>query len=279
MKFREKLTISNETEIWMDSGGFQIGKKIHPKVSIFDVYEYQQDCADIAFTLDVPGDYRLTYENALRVLAYARGRGKGPKIYAVVTCDGNIEEAIKLAKKYNQWDFDGIAIGPPISLGAVDIKLLANLVLKVRKVTSKPIHVFGVGSYDIIYLLAALNVQSFDSAKFIHGAKWREYHLPRGSIVYLGKNYKEKRKSCTEGELPCSCPVCKRIKKIEKFQYPKAEMVAYLALHNFYVMKNEVKLIEISKKGGWFKKLLKEQARKSPRLKYVLKFIKTYSLN
>ena len=273
---REKLKIPDNVKIWIDSSGFQIGKKLYPQISIFELYDYQHHSADVAFTLDIPGDYEQTYKNAIRMLAYARGKGYGPKIYAVVTCDGNIDIAEKLARKYEEWDFDGIAIGPPISLGAIDFKLITRLIARIKKAASKPIHVFGVGSYDLIYLLAALDVDSFDSAKFIHGAKWREYHFPRGSIIYLGNNYKERRRGFWEGELPCTCPVCQKLRRAEEFQKSRAESVAYLALHNFYVMRNEVKLIEMAKRGGWFHRLLKEQAGKSIRLRQVLEDIKLF---
>ena len=131
----------------------------------------------------------------------------------------------------------------------------------------------GLGSPASIYLAAA-GVATFDSSKFLVGAKWRIYHLPRGGMIYVGDHYGSKttirRRQTRAGDLPCLCPACLFAKRIEFFQEPKAESVAMLALHNYYMMKNEVQLIKLAMDEGWFHYLFLDRAKKSPGLRRAM---------
>jgi 7-cyano-7-deazaguanine tRNA-ribosyltransferase len=271
---RPHLKLPSHVNLWIDSSGFQIGTKVTGKASVFDVYDFQNSCAQVAISLDVPGDISQTYRNAILGLTYSKGFEHSPQNYAVATCNGNIDSTIELVKKYATMDFDGIALGAVIPTGSVNLNQLALLLLAVRRITKKPIHALGVGGYDAFYLLAAAGVASFDSAKFLVGAKWRIYHLARGGMMYVGdhyNNYRKRPRQTSKGDLPCKCPVCVEVKRIEIFQEPRAECVALLALHNYYMMKNEVRLIELALSEGWFRNLLEDRARKSANLKRALR--------
>jgi len=270
------LGIPEEARLWIDSSGFQIGNKHSPKLDVFSVYDFQRHCAHVAFTLDVPGNVEQTYQNAILGLAYGRGFDERPKIYAVATHEGDFGNVALLVRKYERKEFDGIAIGTMIPYGVANLESFAKMLTVVKKYSTKPVHVLGVGGYDTLYLMSMIGVESFDSSKFLGGAKWREYHLPQGGMAYLGTHYSSKhpRRRVLSGELPCSCPVCIDVKQVEYFQRPKAESVAHLALHNYYVMKNELKLIEIAKKEGWFESLIESRARKSARLRTAVSAVK-----
>ena len=276
VSIKQRLGLPATTRLWIDSSGFQIGTKQSPNLSAFDVFDFQRYCSDVAFTLDVPGDLEQTYKNALLTLSYSRGFDDQLKLYAVITHTGNLDAAYQLARKFDEREFDGIAVGTLIPYGTANMNNLASLLVTVRKAASKPIHVLGVGGYDMLYLLALLDVESFDSSKFLGGAKWREYHLPQGGMLYIGNRYDSKnpRKKAISGRLPCECPVCRQFGSVEFFQQSKAESVAYLALHNFYVMRNEIRLIHLAKKEGWFKTLLEGRARKSIKLRHALKTLR-----
>lgn len=268
---RSRLELPSRVRLWIDSSGFQIGNRVTSKVSVFDVYDFQNSCAEVAISLDVPGDLVQTYRNAVLGLTYSKGFKHSPQNYAVATSDGNLETTMELVKKYDELDFDGIALGAVIPNGSVNLSQLACLLAAVRRVTTKPIHALGVGGYDAFYLLAASGVSSFDSSKFLVGAKWRIYHLARGGMMYIGNRYRRRSRQTKKGDLPCKCPVCIEAKRIEIFQEPKAERVALLALHNYYMMKNEVRLIELALTEGWFQVLLEDRARKSGNLRRALR--------
>src|SRR6266849_3260945 len=70
---RPHLKLPPKVKLWIDSSGFQIGNKISRKVSVFDVYDFQNSCAEVAISLDVPGDLSQTYRNAILGLTYSKG--------------------------------------------------------------------------------------------------------------------------------------------------------------------------------------------------------------
>jgi 7-cyano-7-deazaguanine tRNA-ribosyltransferase len=272
-KLRNRFKIGDHTRIWIDSSGFQIGNKVLSKANVFDVFEFQRRTSSVAITLDMPGDVEQTYRNALLMLTLCHAYEESPELYAVVTQNRDCETASILAKKYEHSDFHGLAVGALIPYGVSNLEELARLLFLIRKQTTKPIHALGVGGYDAMYLLSAFGVSSFDSAKFIVGAKWRVYHLPRGGCIYVGNRYKDRQRTASSGLLPCSCPVCSEVKTAEYFQQPKAVCVAMLAMHNYFMMRNEVRLISLAKKEGWFDRLLSEKARQSTRLHMALKSV------
>ncbi len=271
---RERLSIPNTVNLWIDSSGFQIGNMVTGRSNIFDVYEFQNSCSQFAISLDTPGDIQETYRNAILTLAYSKGFPMSPKIYAVATSDGSFGHLRDLVQKYDALDFDGIAVGALIPYGSLRLEQLALLLTTVGRATSKPIHALGIGGYDALYVLAAAGVATFDSSKFLVGAKWRIYHLPRGGMIYIGDHYSSKttirRRQTRAGDLPCRCPACLTAKRIEFFQQPRAESVAMLALHNYYMMKNEVQLIKLAMDEGWFHYLFIDRARKSPALRRAM---------
>lgn len=271
---RQRLSIPTNVKLWIDSSGFQIGNMVTARSNVFDVYDFQNSCSQVAISLDTPGDVQETYRNAILTLTYSKGFSISPEIYAVATSDGSLGHLRDLVRKYDILNFDGIAVGALIPYGSLRLEQLALLLTTVRRATSKPIHALGIGGYDALYVMAAAGVATFDSSKFLVGAKWRIYHLPRGGMIYVGDHYatknRNRRRQTRAGDLPCRCPACLIAKRIEFFQEPKAESVAMLALHNYYMMKNEVQLIKLAMDEDWFHYLFIDRAKKSPSLRRAM---------
>lgn len=266
--------IKSSKHLWLDSSGFQAGYGRARKFSIFDIFDLQQQWADTAFTFDLPGEPEQTFRNAVLSLTYSKGYDRKPRLYAVVAHKGSTGIAQDLAKKYEAYDFDGLALGSTIPYGSSDMAEFFSLLSIVARSTTKPIHAFGVGGFDAIHLLEFLGVSSFDSSRFLTAARSLHYLTPHGTL-YVGNRYQSERgRGATSGALPCECPACRTAGSFEYFQRRGAEPVGVLALHNYYSMRNELRLIEIAKREGWFNRLLEGRARRSPRLRSVLNHVK-----
>jgi len=256
-------------------------KKVH--IDPNDVYQYQLkslQAGDVAFTLDIPSNPTKTFENAKIALNFKKQfEDQGIKLYAVITLDSSLnpEVARKFAKKINKLDFDGIAIGALTKLCS-RLWQIGLIIASVKSVTTKPIHVMGVSGYDLMYLLAWLDIDSFDSNKHLKGAKYREYHLITGSLAYVGNHHAYRRRFVRNGFTPCFCPACLQMKKLEKFQESDAKVVAYLAAHNFFVMMQHLRLITLAKDEGWFERLLQERMLRSSRLRKAIEILSRTSL-
>jgi len=268
-------SIKAAKNLWLDSSGFQAGYGRSRNFSIFDVFDLQQEFADIAFTFDLPTEPEQTFRNAILSLTYSKGHEKKkPKLYAVVSHNGSTDTAKDLTRKYETYDFDGLALGSTIPYGSSDMAEFFSLLSIVSRNTKKPIHAFGVGGFDAMYLLAFLGVSSFDSSRFLTAARSLHYLTPHGTL-YVGNRYRNERgRAATEGALPCACPACGKAGGFDFFQQHGAEPVGVLALHNYYAMRNELRLIEIAKRERWFPSLLEGRAKRSPRLRSVLNGIK-----
>jgi len=265
--------------ILADSGGFTFLKR-NITVTPERVFDLQKKMgADIIFTLDLPVTVKMnnghvlerlktTLENAKRSLELKRRYNYDAKLYAVVPAH-NESQSADLARQYEELGVDGIAIGSLVPR-ALDLSGLSRIILAIRKaVQDMPLHVFGVAGFSTIYMLAKLGVESFDSMKYAHGARYREYHLPRGAMVYIGPRYTTLRKGLSKETydlIPCSCPYCLKARTFGYYVQATAESAATMAMHNLLVMLNEVKLINIAIKAGWFDLLLKDRAKIYPSL-------------
>lgn len=140
-----------------------------------DVLEFQEQHADVAFTLDFPippsmdrteGErrHRLTVANALWALQNRRRQDM--MLYACVQ-GWDADSFGECAAAYAPHAFDGLAIGglvPRVS----DLKLVLAIVDAVRSaVPNKPLHVFGLGKPGIVEALFQHGVQSVDSSSYV----------------------------------------------------------------------------------------------------------------
>lgn len=140
-----------------------------------DVLAFQENFADVAFTLDFPippsrvndeGERRLRLTIANAVWALENRRRRDLPLFACVQ-GWDTESYQRCARQLADRGFDGIAIGgliPRIS----DRKLITDVVKVVREIfPTEPLHVFGLGQPGLVRLLFDLGVDSVDSSAYV----------------------------------------------------------------------------------------------------------------
>jgi tRNA-guanine family transglycosylase len=157
---------------------------LHPN----DVLEFQEQHADLAFTLDFPvppsmspdeGKRRVELTIANAKWALQNRRRKDMLLYACVQ-GWDVDSFRACAKAYAELPFDGLAIGgmvPRVS----DSKSVLEIVDAVRsEVPDKPLHVFGLGKPGLVDVLFKHGVQSVDSSSYVKlAADGRLWGQPR----------------------------------------------------------------------------------------------------
>jgi len=162
--------------------------EVQERLSPFDVLEFQERVADLAFTLDFPVPpsmdraeagrrIELTVANAIWALENRRRRDM--PIYACVQ-GHDLDTYRDCAQRYVGLGFDGIAIGglvPRISR----LDEVLEIVDCVRaSIPDKPLHVFGLGKPGIVDKLFRRGVQSVDSSSYVKlAADGRLWGQPR----------------------------------------------------------------------------------------------------
>lgn len=139
------------------------------------VLGFQEEIADVAFTLDFPipptraeeeGERRmkLTIANALWALRNKRRRDL--PLYACVQ-GWDVQSFKRCAQAYVNEPFEGIAIGGLVPR-ARDQELVEGIVSAVRElIPDKPLHVFGLGQPSLVSHLFELGVDSVDSSSYV----------------------------------------------------------------------------------------------------------------
>jgi helicase len=151
----------------------------------WDVLEFQEQHADIAFTLDFPIPpgldddearlrQRLTVSNAL--WAIRNRRRKEIKLFACIQ-GWDVKTISDCAKSYADQGFDGVALGGMVPR-ARDRDFVIECVHAVRKeISDLPLHVFGLGHPDFLSELYSAGVDSVDSSSYVKaaadGVQWR----------------------------------------------------------------------------------------------------------
>lgn len=165
---------------------------LHPR----DVLEFQEQHADLAFTLDFPIPPSMELAEARRrqelTIANARWaidnrRRKNMLLYACVQ-GWDVASYAACAKAFADCSFDGIAIGglvPRVN----NLDNVHAIVEAVRAaVPDRPLHVFGLGKPGIVEVLFQRGVQSVDSSSYVKlaadGKLWGQpsVHLTDASL-------------------------------------------------------------------------------------------------
>lgn len=154
------------------------------------VLDFQEQHADIAFTLDFPippgmereeanRRIRLTAANALWALANRRRREM-----PLFACIQGLEpiDYIDLAARLAAAEFDGFAIGGLVPR-VRDWGLIEEIVTGVsERIGDRPLHVFGLGKPETVEKLFALGVDSVDSSSYVKlaadGQSWTDVPPP-----------------------------------------------------------------------------------------------------
>jgi tRNA-guanine family transglycosylase len=155
-----------------------------------DVLEFQEEHADIAFTLDFPippsmakreAKNRLDLTIANAHWAIENRRRRDLLLYACVQ-GWDVDSYRSCANALAQAPFDGIAIGGLVPRMHDEEKLL-KIVSAVRStVPDRPLHVFGIGKPSVVRRLFEIGVQSVDSSSYVRlaasGQLWGENSPP-----------------------------------------------------------------------------------------------------
>jgi helicase len=144
---------------------------LHPK----DILDYQEQIADVAFTLDFPippgtetleahRRMDLTIANAFWALENRRRRDL--PLYSVVQA-WDADSASACARAYARAGFAGVAIGGLVPR-ARDRGLVLSMVEAVRReIGDLPLHVLGLGKPEIVDALFKAGVDSVDSSSYV----------------------------------------------------------------------------------------------------------------
>ena len=258
--FREhyKVPIENFTMMG-DSGGYSqmtLGGVCEPR----RVLEWQEKNCDIALSYDYPlgpNDNKATIRDkqsdTVKNAYFMIDEGSNPVVLKYAVFHGrNLEELDNMFSLYNEHGnllgFDGYAIGSLVPI-AGNVSLITRILiifiekLKDVGVGSKPIHVFGLSSKNMIpifaYLSRVYDVDiTFDSNSFCNNDLRGDFviNFEQNKSVFLdNKNsIKEARKI---KRIPCACPVCKN-QLIDEYDAGDHRKMRYVLMHNLYQIIN-----------------------------------------
>ncbi|MDB6175502.1 MAG: tRNA-guanine family transglycosylase [Chthoniobacteraceae bacterium] len=140
-----------------------------------DVLEFQEEHADVAFTLDFPIPPKLPIAEAKRrqaltianaVWAIQNRRRRDLRLFACIQA-WSVESASLCAAELARHPFDGFAIGGLVPR-ARDVDLVLAIVAAVReKIDDRPLHVFGLGKPETTARLFNAGVDSVDSSSYV----------------------------------------------------------------------------------------------------------------
>lgn len=229
--------------------------------------------ADIAATLDFPispdlNQYKIrklidaSVENAKYAL---ENKPQNMKIYAAI--HGHEPSDISYCLREIKDGFDGYAIGSLVPLKNNYEKLI-DIVSSVKPEIpeGKPLHVFGITG-SVIPILAYLGVDSFDSATYIHQARFGNYLLPGLQSTKITRSMK----------ITCQCKVCKdgEIKKfLNENNLTAAKIASNYALHNYYIYKQEILKIQTAINEENLESYIIKSYNKKPQLMKAFEYAK-----
>jgi helicase len=158
-------------------------ERLHPK----DVLEFQEQNADVAFTLDFPIPpgmpldearirQRLSIANAVWAMRNRR-RSEMPLYGCIQAWDA--ASAANCAAELACHPFDGFALGGLVPR-ARDLDLIVEMIQGVQaEIGDRPLHVFGLGKPETSSQLFALGVDSVDSSSYVKlAADGRQWNSP-----------------------------------------------------------------------------------------------------
>jgi 7-cyano-7-deazaguanine tRNA-ribosyltransferase len=259
--------------IMTDSGGYQVLQygqvDITPQIS----GEFQSAIgSNLAVTLDRPTGYSLSREYAKETMKVSlNGARDTIKEFGdrETTWVGPIQGGLfsdlvgTSARSLLRSGFEFLALGSPVEM--MDNYLFADLVRMIvaaKKAIpfSVPFHLFGAGHPLTLPLSVALGCDTFDSASYILFAKQGRYMTERGTLLLEEMAY-----------LPCSCPACNSTTRSELVIMERRERVAKIALHNLYLLRQDVLRCKQAIFEGRLWDLVEERASTHPRVATAFK--------
>ena len=236
--YREDYGIPKNFLLIADSGGFEQATQ-GIRIEAIDVLKWQENNADIAFTLDIPPVnpenlhfttdmtfFKKCAEQSFRNAECAQRNRDNIKLYFVL--QGHTVKQLDLWSQNRLTEFDGTAL----SHKSTHLVWLAVQAMYAKEHGVKNIHVLTGTGYNsvplIVYLRKHFKHVTFDSSSYGMGARNMQYNLPHRYKLFFGRSYNGKVK-----RLPCDCPICKNI-SIDDLQTGTSVSGALLSLHNLY---------------------------------------------
>ena len=195
LHYARQMTTAPRLPLFVDSGGFaaifktSVVREEHglgvldvapaegtsETLTPMSVLDFQEQHADVAFTLDFPippgteqveAERRFSLTIANAVWAARNRRRADLRLYGCVQA-WDAESARTCARAYGALGFDGVAIGGlvPRARKLDDVFAIVDAVR--AELPDAPIHVFGLGNPTTVRALFARGVQSVDSSSYV----------------------------------------------------------------------------------------------------------------
>lgn len=281
-KYEEKVTngfhklFPDKKPIFVDSGGFQSMKKGIERDPI-DVLRFQEKLqADIAATFDYPVPLNVERTEYMKMLersiesANLALENKERKKMLLYSCVHGFSEA-EISWYFSKLNdgFDGYAMGSLVPRKN-DYKTLIEIIYKAKMLAherEKPLHIFGVTGFPMLYALSYMGVETMDSWTYLVASIYKEYIHPQ--------TLKRVRMRKT-GKIPeCDCFICKEF-SMDDFLGATSVPQAYLAIHNLNIFMKEMNLIKESIVENNFDDLVNSKSKDNERIKKVCDYAKNH---
>lgn len=236
--------------IMTDSGGYQVLEFGSVDIDPLAMAAFEEKIgSDIAIILDKPTGLDVTKSFAQKTVIETLDSARKTKehisrkdmIWTLPIQGGKYLDLVaRSAKESVKLDYGCYALGSPVEvMEDYDFTLLVQMILASKRnlPEQRPFHLFGAGHPLIIPLAAALGCDMFDSASYMLYARNGRYISSGGTIRLEQLEF-----------LPCSCPVCSRMKAQEMKKLEFEERTLAIAKHNLYVLKE---VIEETKQAIW----------------------------
>ncbi len=253
--------LKSENVIMTDSGAFQAFQYGDVELTNQAVVEFQKKIGtDIGVILDrIVGmeedktKAREMVRDTIRRAEELFDIGKGDVLWAAPIQGGMHYDLIRYsAQKLSKMDFDLYCVGSVVPfLESYKFNVVANQVLTAKQYLppSRPVHLFGAGHPLILAFACLLGIDLFDSAYYALSARRGKYLLQSGQSFDL-KSMKE---------VACNCPICSRFT-------PKEFSERELALHNLYVIQEELRTIKQAIREERIWELVEQRIKAHPSL-------------
>lgn len=258
-----------------DSGAFQLWRYKDFEVSNLEICEFQEEIGtDIGVILDVPFG-KGSKDRKRRAIRKTARRAKeivdagllgGDTIFMGPLHGVPHPDLLELSmEKMTDIPFRMFAVGSivPLMKNYKYPQLIKSLLFIKRHISPHyPLHLFGAGHPIALGLLTLLGFDTFDSASYAKFAKKDRYLTSQGSYKLKKLRY-----------LPCECPVCSSWSPKELKRLDEQKRRHYLALHNLYVLKREMKLIKQAIRAGRLWRLVAKRVESHPKLAKAYKWL------
>ncbi|MBI3841001.1 MAG: tRNA guanosine(15) transglycosylase TgtA [Thaumarchaeota archaeon] len=261
-----------------DSGGYQALEYGDLGMSYGDVAELQLAIgSEMAVTLDSPTGYPQARKRALETMEYSLRNAKATmKEFGDnrTTWMGPVQGGLHLdlvrrsAKGLVGAGFEILALGSPVQVmeNYMFTDLVRMIVAAKKSIPySVPLHLFGAGHPLTTPLAVALGCDTFDSASYILFARNNRY-MTRGGVLRL-----ESMKF-----LPCSCIACAKTSMKELMEIDARERTKLVAVHNLYILREEVEAAKEAIVEGRLWDLVEERSMAHPKLREAFYEFATY---